>query len=316
MPLQLLINPRVRGAFFNQAHLVCLAELESIYPELEARFHHFGPLEFVEVAREIELAPQLTRLSWVQAIFQGTPPTLECLELVPQFEQPEALVWGSKYRGKTNELVTQLAINLAVRHAEVGHRSLPSLIDPMAGRGTTLLWAARYGVDAVGIEVDPQALQHFERDVKRQTKLHKIKHKTEHGGPKKSKRGAAGRFFEFRWSKSSSKLMIGDTREATKLCSGRRFHYLVSDLPYGIQFSGRESRGPLSLLTEAAPEWANLLYEGGVMVLIFNTLLSSRDDLVELFTPAGFEVLPFTAPHRMSESIERDLLVMRRQSSK
>lgn len=312
MPLQLLINPRAFGAYFQQTSAVCLAEIHDLYPELNACYHCFGPLELVELDAEATLASELSRISWVQAIFQGTAPQVICLEDTPRFELPDALVYGSKYRGKTNEMVTQLAINLAIKHAQVKHRSAPSIVDPMAGRGTTLLWAARYGIDAVGLEIDPQVLQHFERDVKRQTKLHRLKHKTHHGGPKKSKRGAAGRFFEFRWEKSSSKLMIGDTKTATEFFAGRRFHYLVTDLPYGIQFTGQDSRGPLMVLQAAASEWADLLHEGGAMVLIYNTLLSPRDSLIELFCRVGFEALPFSAPHRMSESIERDLLVMRR----
>lgn len=45
------------------------------------------------------------------------------------------------------------------------------------------------------------------------------------------------------------------------------------------------------------------------MVLIFNALQPKRAELVEVFEGVGLTAQPFEAPHRMSESILRDLVV-------
>ena len=210
--LKLLVSPLTQGAYFNELEKVALAEVQALYPDVHVQVSHTGPLTFIELSwpertplafetEDIEgLTVQLMRLSFVQAIFQPMtktrPHLLRCLETSPQFKLPSDIVWGSKYRGKTNELVTQLGINLALNYSEVTHASAPSLLDPMAGRGTTLLWAARYGIIAVGIEIDKKAIDHFQRDTKRQTKLHKIKYKVHQGSIGKGKRSP--RFLEFK----------------------------------------------------------------------------------------------------------------------
>ncbi|MEO1271450.1 MAG: hypothetical protein AAFX99_25430, partial [Myxococcota bacterium] len=116
------------------------------------------------------------RLACVQGMFRvDEVGRLTPLDLQPDFRLPPSLVYGAKYRGKTHELVTQLALNVAVAHCRTG--SPPqTLLDPMAGRGTTLLWGLRYGLHGRGIEQDQGALDDLHRHIKRQTKLHRIKH--------------------------------------------------------------------------------------------------------------------------------------------
>jgi hypothetical protein len=45
------------------------------------------------------------------------------------------------------------------------------------------------------------------------------------------------------------------------------------------------------------------------MVLVFNSLQPKRAELCSLFVEQGLVLQDFSAPHRMSESILRDLLV-------
>ena len=329
--LKLLISPLAQGAYFDDLDSVSLAEVSALYPEANAQVHRIGPLSFIDISwpkdsehvshtysaedQELKaLSMSLMRLSFVQAVFQPVsstqPQTLRCLETSARFKLPKELVWGSKYRGKTNELVTQLGINLAIHYGEINHSSTPSLLDPMAGRGTTLLWAARYGLNATGMEIDKRALEHFQRDTKRQTKLHKLKHKVQRGSIGQGKRSP--QFLEFKWPESSSKLIQGDSRQIDTLTRGQRFHYLVSDLPYGVQFGGEERRNPFGLIAQCAPAWTNALRSGGVMVLLFNSIQPKYHELRELLASLGLKHIPFSAPHRLSESIRRDLIIMRK----
>ncbi len=329
MKLRLLINPLARGAYFQQVEEVAKAELIHCFfqgQQIETQHIHEGNLEFMELdlpkdqCEQGQLKPQdldgLLKLSWVQAIFYvkqiDDSLYLKLEAQNAQFKQSGALVWGSKYRGKTHELVTQLALNLTLASSHTQQKKL-SLLDPMAGRGTSLLWAARYGMDAYGVELDPMAVEHFERDVKRQTKLHRIKHSVEQSTSKKGKRKGQGRYIEFKWVDSLTRLTVGDTRQADQYVGAKRFTHLVTDLPYGIQFTGAKGeRGPLSIIEAAAKTWFKLLYPGASGAIIFNTLQPKRVNLEQAFIQAGFTCEPFTIPHRMSESIKRDILLIKK----
>ena len=321
MLIRLLINPLAHGAYYQQVYKVAEAELDLCFGKVPVKHLQQGALGFIELdlnqkcltTKQIDV---LLKLSWVQALFYvqqlGDEHLLKPEIQNAQFKQSEALVWGSKYRGKTHELITQLALNLTLATSEHQQKKA-TLLDPMAGRGTSLLWAARYGIDAYGIELDPMAAEHFERDVKRQTKLHRIKHSIEQSASKKGKRKGLGRYIEFKWADSSTRLSIGDTRQADRYVASKRFTHLVTDLPYGVQFKGsKEARCPLVTVATAAKNWYRLMYPGASGAIIFNALQPKRSDLEQALTEAGFECLPFTIPHRMSESIKRDILLIKK----
>jgi hypothetical protein len=311
MSLLLLVTPLAAGAYFADVASVARAELAACFPGAEAALVQRATLTFLAVDLPADAAGGLSRLSFVQAVFVERPDgALDLLDADPGFDLPAELVTGARYRGKTNELLTQMVLNLALAtcRADVDARG-PKLLDPMAGRGTTLLWAARYGIEARGIELDERALGDLQRHVGRQTKLLKVKHQRDKGG---GKRGAS--FVGYRFERAGLKLLHGDAREAGRLLDGERFHLLVSDLPYGIEHRSGPggARDPRAVLAACAPEWAERLRPGGAMVLAYNRLLPPREVLAGPFVEAGLTLLPVEAPHRMSESILRDVLVMRR----
>ena len=122
-------------------------------------------------------------------------------------------------------------------------------------------------------------------------------------------------------SSVATKLIAGDCRDLSKLTANQRFHYIVSDLPYGVQFTGRSreagsrERSPLELLREAIPTWVSALRPGGSLVLVFNALQPRRSELEQIISDSGMELSSWRAPHRMSESIKRDLIVARRPAN-
>ncbi|MEO1338739.1 MAG: SAM-dependent methyltransferase, partial [Myxococcota bacterium] len=216
--------------------------------------------------------------------------------------------------GKTNELVTQMAINLALATADLTDVETPRLLDPMAGRGTTLLWAHRYGLDAFGVEPQPKDREAFERHVKKQTKLHRLKHRRQSGTIDRTNRQQVGHFIEFEMGDRIMRLVTGDSRELAHLVQRRRFHCIVADLPYGIQHTTPQgTRNPAALLAEVVPLWAKQMVPGGAMVLSFNTYQPKRKALINIVEDAGLTVMEFSAHHRMSESIVRDFIVARRE---
>jgi hypothetical protein len=310
MNVKLLLSPLTKGAYFADAVQVARAEYLAHFPGREVAEEWVGPLVFLNADADEADFEQILRLSCVQALFTDHDGALTAIDKVSGFEFPAALVWGAKYPGKTNELVTQLAINVGLAFLKTKDRSPKSLLDPMAGRGTTLLWALRYGLDARGIELDPKALAALQRHVKKQTKLHRIKHKQTEGGVGSFSRKSHGRFLQYQMGQRTLRLITGDACEAEALLQRKRSHLIVADLPYGVQHSDAGgARNPLKTLRACAPVWRDCLRSGGAMVLIFNTYQPRRSELVRTFVEAGLQEQLFTAPHRMSESIVRDLVV-------
>lgn len=309
MRARILISPLARAAYFDAVFDVARAELTAIGVDT-AELVVKGPFGFFEFSAGEEDLPPLARLSFAQGLFRVDGDVLVPLDIRPEFTWPEALVYGQKYQGKTNELVTQLAINIGLQNLSSRGTNI-RLLDPMAGRGTTLLWALRYGFDARGVEIDDKARELFHAHIKKQCKLARLKHRTESGRIGQEKK--QGKFVRFTFGDQTLTMVTGDSR-LMDWTENRRFDLIVTDLPYGIQHKGDERQSPLSVVEDCAPHWAKSLKAGGAMVLIFNTYQTKRADLAALFTEQGLEVQDFAAPHRMSESIVRDLIVFKHRS--
>lgn len=307
----LLISPLARAAYFAQAVDVARAELAACVPMAEiTTAEQIGAMEVLRLTAPAEALPALARLSVTQGLFEVQAEGWQPVAAGPGFALHEDFVWGEKYRGKTNETLTQLLINLALTHADAG---AARLLDPMCGRGTSLLWALRYGLSASGIEQDPKALPEIRRGLKKWTKLHRQKHKLAEGWVQKSNRRGVGKFLDFTAEGQVARVVTGDSVEAAPLVGRKPFDLIVTDLPYGVQhMGGPGSRSPLETVAAAAPGWAQLLAPGGAMAIAFNANIPKRAALVQAFDGLGLEECPVPVAHRMSESILRDVLVLRR----
>lgn len=313
--LALLISPRAKGAYFNDIIEVAKAELTWLIGADETIAHNkIGAMEFLEVeveGSETQLA-SLSSLSFVYGIFEYRQEQLVPLPIEPAFNLHEDFVFGAKFKGKTNEILTQLLINVGLQSIKYKNIADVKLLDPMCGRATTLLWGMRYGMKTKGIEQDAKALDDIRLNVKKWCKVHRQKHLFKDGfvGGKSTK-GKTGRFIEFTADDASMRVITGDAANAASLLKNEKFNLIVTDLPYGIQhFTTSKTRNPLEVLRACAKDWIESLKPGGVMVLAFNRNIPRRKDLMAVFTEHGLEVLEFTAPHQMSESIVRDILVL------
>ena len=126
MKLKLLINPLCKGAYFSDVLSVTQAELQCIYPNVNIGISKFGSLTFIDIDafEEEQISKrQLSRLSFVQGIFeQREHNVMSIVDVQPEFQLPEEMVWGNKYKGKTNEIVTQLAINIGLHHVPIDRK--------------------------------------------------------------------------------------------------------------------------------------------------------------------------------------------------
>lgn len=309
--IALLINPQANGAYFKDTLLVATAEFQAVFGEQALEHRIIGNLQFLICSLEEAQLTQVMRLSFVQGVFEIVEDRFSPLDVASHYDLHEDFVFGSKYRGKTNEHLTQLLLNVGLSYLPEGIEQ-PTLLDPMCGRGTAMLWAMRYGFSAKGIEQDVKAIEDLRQGLKKWTKLHRQRHKMMEGFIGKANKKGLGKFLEFTVEEQNFRIINGDSREAATLIKSEKFDLVISDLPYGIQhFTTDKTRNPISVLSECVADWKKLLKKDGVIVLAFNSYIPKRAELIDCFEKNGLIAQSFTAPHRMSESIVRDVVVFK-----
>ena len=312
-PYAFLISPRAEAAFFAEAMKVAREELAGVEGVTEVEERRFGDMAFLQAEISDDVLPVVLRLACVQGAFAVEGGALVPLDRGAGFALHPDFVWGEKYRGKTSETLTQLLINLCLQEMPGRGPGGLRLLDPMAGRGTTLLWAMRFGMRATGVEQEAGALVEFRRGLKKWTKIHRQKHKLSEGWVQKANRRGRGKYVEFSAEGTTARLICGPTGELRDLTQRKPFDLIVADAPYGVEHKGPGgTRNPLEVLAEAAPGWAAALAPGGAMALAFNAYIPKREALVAAFDGLGLEVVERDLRHRMSEAILRDVLVMRK----
>ncbi len=315
--LYLLISPRAKSAYFNDYIEVAQAELSALVRTEALSYVKIGDMDFFTFEVDEALLAPLMRLSFAYGLFESLDEKLVPLSITSGFDLHEDFVFGSKFKGKTNELLTQMLINVGLQNIEYKELSKVKLLDPMCGRATTLLWAMRYGIKAKGIEQDPKALLDIRQNVKKWAKVHRQKHEFKEGyvGGKPSK-DAKGKFIDFSTNHVSMRVITGNSANAVSLLNGEKFDLLATDIPYGVQhFTTDHTRNPLAVLETCAQGWSDSLKLHGVMVIAFNRYIPKRQELISLFEPYGMQALEFSAQHRMSESIVRDIVVFKKIAS-
>lgn len=285
---------------------------------------------------EREIA-HLSTLSGAFALFRRHGTSLEPVELTPLAHLDDDLLTIQKYVGKTNELFTRLLLNVTVWASAAGGdlvagaaRERPvRVLDPLAGRGTTLHQALVYGCDADGLEVDAKSFDAHEAFLKTWLRRKRLKHEAE-VIPVRRDGERIGRRLEVRIGADKDAWKAGDVRRlgfvhadttrAAEFFRPSSFDALVADAPYGVQHgaraAGRLDRSPLALIEAALPGWVPLLRPGGALGISWNTHVAGRERAVQLLAQAGLEPLddgPWRGfAHRVDQAIERDVVVARR----
>ena len=165
MDLAVLITPLVKGAYFAEYIELCRSEL-SVLGAHQLEHHAVGGLDFFHFESVPEDLDRIARLACVQGLFKREGDGLIPLDVSPGFQLHSDFVFGTKYRGKTHELLTQYMLNLGLFHLRPTRTQKVTLLDPMCGRGTTLLWAVRYGVWPKALNTIKKALADIRQSVK------------------------------------------------------------------------------------------------------------------------------------------------------
>ncbi|NRQ33622.1 SAM-dependent methyltransferase [Nonomuraea sp. NN258] len=268
----------------------------------------------------------LSNLSSAYALFGVEGDLLRPLAMRPLDRLSSDLITIQKYAGKTNEHFTKLLLNVTVLASDRPLDSRVEVFDPMCGRGTSLNQALMYGYDAYGLDVDGKDFEAYTGFIKTWLKNKRLKHSAE-TVPVRRARALVGRRLNVTFALSKEAMKAGETQQlamvnadtlrSREFFKPRSFDVLVTDAPYGVQHGskggGGLSRSPLELLRQAVPGWAELLRPGGAMGISWNTYGGSRDDLGQILTDAGLDVMKYPDfEHWVDQAIVRDILVARK----
>lgn len=332
----ILINPGHNKVYYENSKLLALAEVrltlnldikdDKIYAK------RLGSIDYIVIDIEgldDEKINLLYSLSFSYAVFKIIETDGEQL-LLPVNKKTENFVDKSissmlKYTGKTNEIFTRLMLNIGM--ATVGGKTNKmSVLDPIAGKGTTLYEGLVRGFDVYGIEIGGKVAEESYRFMKKYLETAKFKHSSkEIRQSGKNKCYTAVRYaIDITKDKGNKEpthfeMIAANSVYANELFKKNSFDMIIGDLPYGVQHSNvtneKQSgftRNPRELLTACLPVWRQVLKPDGALVLGWNTNILDRDAMVKLFLETGFEVkndgdyLEFA--HKVDNAIYRDVI--------
>ncbi|UEB90219.1 TRM11 family SAM-dependent methyltransferase [Dermabacter jinjuensis] len=260
-------------------------------------------------------------------------PTLPLLQPIPLPDverYPSTLLTTLKYQGKTNEQFTALLVHLAAHaagKAQALREGTLRVLDPVAGRGTTLNQALMWGLSPVGVDLDKKDAELYRAFLTTWMRENRLKHTTSDTKLTINKK-ALGRHFHAELARSKSDQRAGRsqslefyTADSTGLdhfLKARSADVIVADLPYGVQHGAKVgahlSRSPLDLLRNALPAWTRVLARGGSVALAYNRHTTSTDDVHAILKEHGLtsagEDCNFR--HRVDASIDRDIALARK----
>lgn len=330
MPRYLMLRtPSANRVYAGEAGPLSAAELQITVPMAQGvedvEIGGVGYLAFESADSGGTLLEFVARQSACFALFEEEGELLRPVRLPQAYVLDDDLVTIPKYQGKTNEQFTQLLLGVtlaAVTREPTGPRQV---LDPLAGRGTTLSTALMLGHDAYGVEGDDKSFEQLASFYKTYLRRKRLKH-TADVRPVRRDGRSVGKRFDAEIHTLGPTLHVtaftGDTRQSADLFGRKKFDAIVTDAPYGVAHgavtdvrgtSGRRDRSPAGLLREAIPVWAGQLMHGGALGLSWNTLGLARENLASMLTDSGLTVCtdgPWERfAHRVNSSIHRDLMV-------
>jgi len=347
----ILQHPGHNRVYFNSADKLALAELKlasrrlSSYPKEEPNVVRIEDIRYLAIETQVELIESdleiISRLSFVFALFKSKKlEDISCLiplKKKPYLSLEEKISSILKYQGKTNELFTKMMINVALLSSDFGYSDSIKLLDPIAGKGTTLFEGAVSGFDVYGIEIEPKSVHESIIFFKKFLEEERFKHISGKRQIYGTTKAEAIWISEFEYAKTKelfkSKtpnkklgMICGKSQDAFKYFKKKHFNLLVGDLPYGVfhgnttgKINEARTRDPSRLLNKSIEDWYQVLKFGGVAVIAFNAFVASKDKISKIFTQKGFKIMtdiPFTEfEHRVDQSIKRDIIVAKKENN-
>ncbi|MBO0812667.1 MAG: site-specific DNA-methyltransferase [Microlunatus sp.] len=326
----ILITPSANRVFAGQAAGLTATELEicARFAVAEVGVRTLAGVDYVgfETSDYPAVAERVAGLSSAYAIFEQVGDLLRPVELINTDRFADDLVTIPKYQGKTNEQFTRMLVNITAASMAREATGTVTLLDPLAGRGTTLSVGLTLGYDVAGVESDVKAVEAYAAFLKTYLRRKRLKHKAAIDPVRREGR-SLGRKLQVEVTPDGSRtqqltVFTGDTRQSAALFGKRRFDLVVADAPYGVVHGashddhGRRDRSPAGLLADALPVWAGQLKHGGALGISWNTYGLTREELAATATAAGLEPLadgPYLRlGHRVDASIHRDVFIARR----
>lgn len=240
-----------------------------------------------------------------------------------------------KYKGKTNELFTKMMIQIAwlTSSFELEDSKQLKLLDPIAGRGTTLYEAAVVGMHAFGIEIERKSVHEIQLFFRKYLEKEQLKHKFEKQCITGNNKSSVTYIQKFKYANNKEELkqkenckqlaiIEGQAQKAFDYFKKPTFHFIVGDLPYGVLHGNvskqkkNVTRTPKEILIESLPDWYKVLVPGGTIAIAWNAFLITRKQMISLFEEIGFYV-ENTAPynqlqHMVDQSIKRDIIIAKK----
>ncbi len=263
----------------------------------------------------------LSNLSGIRALFEVEEDERFLPLVLERFERfSNDLITIQRYPGKTNELFTHLMLNLtlaasATARERIDRGERARLLDPVAGRGTTLNRGLLYDMDVTGIEVNDADVDHYRTFLTTWLKDKRMKHDNARERVRKGPAAGSSSFTVSIGNGPTVHVVRGSSEVARTLLPGRRFDVIVGDLPYGVQHKakagGAAIRSPREFVEAALGDWHRLLEPGGALGLAWNLHTLPREHLDEAVRSAGFAPVeyPESFEHVVDRSITRDVLV-------
>ncbi len=326
--LLLLRTPSANRVYAGEAAALSAAELEICAPFTrdvgDQDLAGVGYLGFTTDDLTADQLGTVATQSTAFALFERVGDLLRPLPLPAVEVLDDDLVTIPKYQGKTNEQFTRLLLNVTLAAVEREATGPRQVLDPLAGRGTTLSSAMLLGHDGFGVEADEKAFEQMAAFTKTWLRRKRLKHTADVTPVRRDGKAVGKRFdatirLEDRILKLNS--FTGDTRESADLFGKKKFDAIVTDAPYGVvhgsstdvRGGSKRDRSPSRLLKEAVGVWASQLMHGGALGLSWNTFGLPREELVAMLEGAGLQVKtdgPWERfAHRVDASIRRDLVV-------
>lgn len=344
MRYAILYHPGHNRVYFETALKLALSEFAIASQRFSTicespQNQNIGGVEYLlfETAGELSEAniKTVSGLSFVYAVFalEGADGELRLKPITRTDEHfvDESIGRMLKYTGKTNEIFTRMLINIA-RYSQSCNEPL-RMLDPLAGKGTTLFEGLIKGYDVYGIEIGEKVtaeavrfLQKFLENAKYKFELNTLRL----SGANKSF-SAIRNTFEIARSRQEQKdgnfktaeLIAGNAQFAAQYYKKNFFHMIVGDLPYGVQHANvtdeKQSaitRSPAELLKVCLPGWIEVLRPGGCMVFSWNSNVLEREKMAAIFEKQGLTVLsdgPYSQfEHRVDQAILRDIIVAKK----
>ena len=239
----LLLAPAANRVYADQAPRLLAAEVAALCPGVTVEPTAVAGVDYLSLVGPLDLTA-LGRSSAALALFAESGSLLEPVELPRTDLFDDDLVTIQRYPGKTNEQFTRLLLNLTLSAVR---RDPPySILDPLCGRGTTLLTGWTLGLDVAGVEQDEKAIEQLRAFLSTYLRRKRVKHGVSLDPLRRDGRNL-GRRLEATVTLPGRPLSLGvlpgDAADSARLWGKRTFDAVVADAPYGVVHGAHDRSG-------------------------------------------------------------------------